>query len=171
MLPTDFAIHRIDRSGDPILRNLLELYCHDMNQWFLYDTDENGLYNYPMQRQWDAGVQVHLAYAAQIPIGFALIGSATPFTGDERALDLDEFFVVRRHRRAGVGRAFVRCVWDAYPGPWLVRVFQGNLPALPFWRATISEYTAGAFAEEVREVGKRRWSYFTFEAPDGAASP
>lgn len=169
MLPTDFEIRRVDRSSDPILGNLLELYCHDMSEWFLNDTDESARYDYPMQRQWDAGVQVHLAYAGKMPIGFALVGSAAAFTGDKRALDLDEFFVVRRHRRSGVGLALARHVWDTYPGPWLVRVFQGNLPALPFWRAAITEYTGGAFEEEVRDVGERRWSYFTFEARAGAS--
>ncbi len=166
MLPTDLDIRRVDRSSDPVLRNLLELYCHDMGEWFLNDTDADGRYDYPMQRHWDAGVQVHLAYAGKIPIGFALVGSAAEFTGNERARDLDEFFVVRRHRRSGVGRAFARRVWDAYPGLWLVRVFQGNLPALPFWRGTITDYTGGEFAEEIRTVGERRWSYFTFEAPN-----
>jgi hypothetical protein len=50
-----------------------------------------------------------------------------------------------------------------YRGRWLVRVFQGNLPALPFWRGAIAEYSDHAFREDVRIIRDRPWSYFTFD--------
>ena len=97
-----------------------------------------------------------------MPIAFAVVGSAQAFISDVDAKDLDEFFVVRRYRRSGVGRDLAQQIWDAYPGPWLVRVFQGNVPALPFWRSAIADYTNHAYVEDVRTVRDRPWSYFTF---------
>jgi predicted acetyltransferase len=164
MLPPGFEIRRVDRSQEVVLRNLLEHYCHDMAQWFLLDANEDGNYAYPAEKVWNPEVDVYLAYVGRIPIGFALVGSAEPFVGERGVKDLDEFFVVRRQRRSGIGQAFATHVWDLYPGKWLVRVYEGNLPALPFWRRAISKYVGSEFREEHRRVSDRAWSYVTFES-------
>jgi predicted acetyltransferase len=160
---SEVIYRRVDRSHDPILINLFEHYLHDMAEWFQFDYGPEGRYGMDTATYWNNGVEAWFAYVGDIPIGFALVGSAGNFIGDAHARDMDEFFVVRRYRRAGVGRAFADHVWDAYPGRWLVRVFQGNLPALPFWRGAIADYSDGVFDEDVRTVRERRWSYFTFD--------
>jgi predicted acetyltransferase len=169
MIPDNFAIRQVDRASDRILRNLLECYCHDMAEWFLFDANEDGLYAYDTAALWDHGVDVHLAFVGRIPIGFALIGSAAAYVEDAGVRDLDEFFVVRRHRRCGIGRALATYCWDMYPGKWLVRVYDGNAPGLAFWRRAIAEYSDEAFTVEAREIRGRTWSYFTFEAPGASA--
>lgn len=135
-----------------------------MAVWFELDSNEDGSYSYPTDELWAGGFDVYLAYMGRIPVGFGVIGSAEHHTGDARGKDVHEFFVMRRYRRAGVGRALAVHLWDAYPGPWVVRVYQRNLPAIPFWRGAIAEYTRGSFCEEVREVRERPWSFFTFES-------
>ena len=159
----DFIVRRVDRSHDATLRNLFEHYLHDMAEWFQFDYAANGRYEFDTATYWNNGVDAWFAYVGDIPIGFALIGSAQEFIGDPLAKDMDEFFVVRRYRRSGVGRDFARRVWDVYRGRWLVRVFQGNVPAVPFWRGAIAQYTNHSFAEETRTVRDRQWSYFTFD--------
>lgn len=165
MVLIDIKILRVDRSHDPILRNLLELYVHDMAEWFKFESGKDGRYGYATEKFWGDDHAVYLAYAGPIPIGFGLIGPAESNTGDPGVKDLDEFFIVRRHRRSGVGRVVAAHIWDANPGGWLVRVYQGNRPALPFWRGAIADYTKGEYQEEVRVVGDRLWSYFTFNTP------
>jgi predicted acetyltransferase len=160
---SEVVYRRVDRSHDPILINLFEHYLHDMAEWFQFDYRPDGRYGMDTATYWNNGAEAWFAYVGDTPIGFALVGSAGAFIGDADARDMDEFFVVRRYRRSGVGRAFARHVWDAYRGRWLVRVFQGNLPALPFWRGAIADYSDGAFDEDVRTVRDRRWSYFTFD--------
>jgi len=164
VLLSDIDIRQVDRSQDPVLRNLLNLYLHDMAEWFLFDSDEEGRYTYATGPLWDAGVDVYLAYHGRIPIGFGLVGAAAAYTSEANAKDLEEFFVVRRYRRAGVGRALATHIWDLYRGPWIVRVYQKNLPALPFWRTAVSSYTGGRFHEEVLSVRDRPWSYFSFDS-------
>lgn len=156
-------IVRVDRSSDRVLRNLFEHYLHDMAEWFEFDAEEDGSYAYPTQDVWAEGCDVFIAYSGKTPIGFALVGDAGSRVPGASARDLKEFFVVRRHRRGGIGTAFARHVWEQYPGPWLVRVFYGNRPAVPFWRTVIDEYTGGRFHEQER-VGDdgRVWLYFTF---------
>jgi len=160
----ELLIRRVDRTFEDVIDNLLELYCHDMAEWFLFDANEKGLYTYAPEKVWNDDVDVYLASIDRIPIGFALVGSGKPYTDDPGAKDLDEFFVVRRHRRRGIGQTFAANVWDRYPARWVVRVFQGNRPAVPFWRTAVAAYTSGAGREDVRTVNTRTWSYFIFDS-------
>lgn len=164
MLPENFRIVQVGKSKDRILRNLFELYLHDMAEWFEFDTTPKGNFAFPTRQEvWDKGVDVHLLYSAEIPVGFGLVGSAERFDGDPDVKDMDEFFVVRRYRRSGIGRELANHLWRQYPGRWLVRVFQRNLPAVPFWRSTVAAFTANKYDEQVVEVNGRPWSYFRFD--------
>lgn len=174
MAATPVHFVRVDRSSDEVLANLFEHYLHDMAEWFHFDTGTNGAYAYPTGQVWDKGCNVFMAFCDRTPVGFALVDDAGSRVPGTSARDLKEFFVVRRHRRSGVGEAFAEHVWDQFPGPWLVRVYRGNLPALPFWRTVIDRYTGGRF-HELEHIGDdgRAWSYFTFgngasHAPGGA---
>lgn len=51
--------------------------------------------------------------------------------------DMAEFFVMRKHRRVGVGREAARQVFAMFPGPWQVRQLQGNDAATAFWRSVV----------------------------------
>lgn len=154
-------VQQQSKSSDRILRNLFEHYLHDMAEWFDFDTESDGSYDYDTDHLWSGQVDVYFAYVADIPIGFALVGSARHWLGQE-GCDLEEFFVVRKHRRQGIGKAFARHIWDRYPGYWLVRVYTENRPALPFWRSTIAAYTDNTHHEQKRDVDAKPWSYFTF---------
>ena len=162
MLPDGFRISQEDPRSARVLGNLFEHYLHDMAEWFDFDTREDGAYSYPVETCWEDGNAVFFAYAGAIPVGFALVSSAEMWTGDKHGHDLKEFFVVRRYRRSGVGTALARHVWEAHTGSWLVRVYQDNRPALPFWRAAIAAYAGGQWDEEARTVDDKLWSYFRF---------
>jgi predicted acetyltransferase len=161
-------MQRVDRASDEVLGNLFEHYMHDMAEWFEFDTNEDGAYSYPTHKVWDQGWDVFLAYSAATPIAFALVGSAGSRLPGSSTRDLKEFFVIRRHRRDGIGAAFARYVWDQYPEPWLVRVYRGNVPAVPFWRRVVADYTGDQFRESVQTVDGREWSYFWFGNGDDA---
>lgn len=166
MLPANFKVSRVDRSSDAVLANLFQHYLYDMAEWFALDTQTDGRYAYSTDTIWDRGLDVFFAYAGDLPIGFGIVGSAQSWIGEADRRDLHEFFVVRRYRRNGVGQALANDVWDRYPGPWLVRVFQGNLPALPFWRRVVAAYSGTRHREEVRTIDGRSWSYFRFDSGD-----
>jgi predicted acetyltransferase len=51
--------------------------------------------------------------------GFALVRNDAFFAG-EGTRDISEFFILRRHRRRGVGTEVARPVFDRYPGKWEV---------------------------------------------------
>lgn len=164
-LPLGFRIEVVTRDADTILRNLFEHYLHDMAVWFEFDTKESGAYEFPTGEIWEQGYQVNLLYNGRLPVGFALIGSGEEFVRQAGVNDIDEFFVLRRYRRRGVGRAFATTLFDRMPGDWLVRVFQRNRDGIPFWRSTIDLYTGSSFSETTHTVNGYPWSYFLFRSP------
>ena len=164
---SDIRIRRVGSAADTALRNLFEHYLHDMAEWFELDTNEEGAYAYPTEEIWAHDLTVFLAYSGVIPVAFALVDAAGSRVPGSNARDLKEFFVVRRHRRSGVGRTFAAYVWNQFPGEWLVRVYQGNRPAMPFWRRVIGDYTGGRFRESTVDANGRAWSYFTFSSDNG----
>ncbi|MEQ8858468.1 MAG: hypothetical protein RIC56_07470 [Pseudomonadales bacterium] len=160
-LPDGFRIVRRDVSFAPQLANLFEHYLHDMAEWFQFDTGPDGAYRYPVHGCWQDDGVVYVPYAGNIPIGFAAVAWLAAEDQAE-CRDMKEFFVVRRHRHGGVADALAGHVWDRHPGPWVVRVYRGNRPALPFWRRAVAAHSSGAFSETEQQSNDKSWSYFSF---------
>jgi predicted acetyltransferase len=163
----DFTVERIDQSSNVIICNLFEYYLHDMAEWFRFDTGDDGHYHYDMAPHWQRGDEVYLLRCAGKLAGFALVTSAKPWLNGADGYDVEEFFVVRRYRHTGAGDALARAIWAMHPGEWLVRVYEGNVPAIPFWRKIISRYANDRQIEERRIVNGKAWSFFHFKS--GAA--
>jgi predicted acetyltransferase len=68
-----------------------------------------------------------------------------------------EFFVARKHRGAGVGRAAAQAIFSRYPGRWEVAVARRNVRALPFWRDAIHSHPAVADVEQ-RDLATDAWT-------------
>jgi predicted acetyltransferase len=62
---------------------------------------------------------------------------------------MGEFFVVRKHRRAGVGQRAASVIFSRWPGIWEVAVARSNVQALPFWRRTIFTHPRVRAIEEI----------------------
>ncbi len=75
-----------------------------------------------------------------------------------------EFFVVRRHRRSGVGRLAAFLLWDQFPVRWVVRVAEGNDRGQRFWESVIREYTGGAFAESSLPGNSQAWRVLSLDS-------
>ena len=128
------------------LQRMLELYQHDLSHIWDQDLDEHGEYGYALDRFWaDEGCHAFIATVAARYAGFALVdGAAKVATGGHW---MDQFFVVKKYRRSGVGRSLARQVFAALPGYWEVGQMAENYAAQVFWRAVIGEHTGGRFQE------------------------
>jgi predicted acetyltransferase len=158
----DFSITKVGPESDVVLRNLFEFYVHDMAAWFDLNTRPDGSYSYDTTPIWGKGYDVYLAKTGDSPAGFAIIGSADEWLGDVAAHDMHEFFVIRRHRRHGLGRTMAIHLWNQYPGEWLVRALEANAPAVEFWRSAIASYSRGMYAEDGHASKGRPWRFFRF---------
>jgi predicted acetyltransferase len=155
-----------------ILRQLLELYQHDLSPFDGADLDSHGLYNYRyLDHYWtEAGRFPFLFRAAGKLAGFALVRRSSFFLKEVRArqesesgindsfcasslpglpncMQMAEFCVLRKYRRQGVGRQAARFLFQQFPGRWEVPELQANLEGNAFWRSVIHEFTGGRFEE------------------------
>ena len=151
----DVVLEVAERHHAGLLANLMELYLHDMSEAFDIEPGDDGRFGYehlPLywsEPEWRCPFLIrHDGRVA----GFVLVTRAS------EAFDIAEFFVLRRHRRGGVGRRAAFLIWDRFPGRWTVRVAEANRAALAFWRGVIAEYSKGTATEEERPD----WRVFSF---------
>ena len=138
----------------PILERLMQLYDHDFSEFERSDVNDNGLYiDEYLDLYWqEAGRYPFLVRVDGKLAGFVLVrklpGEASH---GEDVHSIAEFFVMRKYRGAGVGRAVAWQVFDRFPGEWRVEEMAVNLPAQAFWRKVIGEYSAGSYVERMRD--------------------
>lgn len=139
-----------------VLEAMFQLYVHDFSEFWagqprgelredgrFPDYPDLDLYwQEPGRTPWLIRVDGHLA-------GFALL-SAESHSGVPADHDMAEFFIVRKHRRGGVGLAAARQLIAARSGTWEIAVTRANAGAQVFWRR-VAQALAGGEVEE-------RWS-------------
>ena len=131
------------------LANLFQLYTYDFTeQWAGLDrgeVGEDGLFDaYPyLDSYWvEPGRRPYLIRADGHIAGFVLINGFS-HSGLPVDFAVAEFFVMRKHRRGGVGRAAARAAIAPRAGQWELAVARRNTAALPFWRAVAAELATG----------------------------
>lgn len=155
-------------SDAPLLANLLELYQHDLSDCFAVEIGADGRFGYQkLPLYWSEPERrfPFLIRCGTNVAGFVLVMLGSPISDDPTVYDVAEFFVLRRYRRSGVGRQAVRALWDQYPGRWMVRVFERNAGAVPFWERVISEYVRDRDTVVEHSFGSPSgWHVFSFSS-------
>lgn len=152
----------------PLLARMLELYQYELSDLWLQDLDARGEYGYPLGRYWsrDDCHPFIVTVNGQLA-GFALVDAALRVGSSGHWMD--QFFVLKKYRRAGVGRA----------GPVGVRGAARPMGGWPnarqprrasFWRKVIGEYTGGRFVEHELDPGSWLASVQCFSSSTGIAS-
>jgi predicted acetyltransferase len=154
----DIVVIRAALADRPVLRHLSEFYMYDMSE---YDPDIeinlHGTFDYTVDRYWqDTNRVPFLIYVDERPSGFVLVKRGAQLAGDPEMMDMSEFFIMRRHRRRGIGRYVAEQIFDLFPARWEVRQFAENNIALLFWRSVIEHYTGGSFEEHF--VNNNLWN-------------
>jgi predicted acetyltransferase len=171
--PLEVVLDVAASSDAGLLGNLLELYMHDLSEAFPdIELGTDGRFGYDtLPLYWsepDCRFPFLIRYGTRVA-GFVLVTRGSPASDDPGVFDVAEFFVIRRHRRSGVGRRAAFLVWDRLPGRWIVRVSEGNTGAVPFWAGVIAEYTRGAATELERAGSPNAWRVFSFQSPRSVA--
>lgn len=132
----------------------MQLYVHDFSeQWS--DTErgelgDDGLFpDYPdLESYWRDGNRPALLVRHHGNIaGFALINDRS-HSGLPADRNMAEFFIVRKHRRGGVGTKVAHTIFSRYPGQWEAAVARRNAGALAFWRNAIRQHPRAREIEE-----------------------
>lgn len=146
----------------PILDNLMQLYIHDFSeQWAGTERGElqdDGRFAPNMFDDYEATAE---RFALLIRVngklaGFALINDHS-HSGRPADRNMAEFFVVRKHRRSGVGTAAAQAIFSRYSGLWEAAVARRNTAALSFWRRAAATHPDCHGVEET-DVTSERWN-------------
>jgi predicted acetyltransferase len=130
----------------PALQQMLEFYQYDLSDIWPQDSDTEAKYGYNLERyKLDERFHAHVALHGSQYAGFALVSPAV-VTRKEGSW-MEQFFVLKRYRRTGIGRALALHSLKSHPGTWEVGQMPSNVAAQAFWRKVISEQTSGEFVE------------------------
>lgn len=135
------------------LANLFQLYTYDFTEQWAGEArgelGEDGLFEpYPyLDSYWtEPDREAFLIRADGALAGFVLLNDHS-----HAGLPVDhavaEFFVARKHRRGGVGRAAARAAIAPRLGLWELAVARKNEGALAFWRGVAAELASGPVEE------------------------
>ncbi|HWA59809.1 MAG TPA: GNAT family N-acetyltransferase, partial [Caulobacteraceae bacterium] len=131
----------------PALEAMMQLYVHDFSEQFpvaragheRFDLGDDGRFQpYPLDAWWREADHIPLLIRADGRLaGFALV-DARSHAGEAVDRDMAEFFIARKFRRGGVGRAAAHAIFRRWPGTWEAAVARRNRPALAFWRQAVA---------------------------------
>ena len=129
------------------LYRMLELYQHDLSDIWDQDLDVHGEYGYGLDRFWERpDCWPYVFRVTGSLAGFALVEKRVRIPGDD--FWMDQFFVLKKYRRQGLGRAAAFTIFESHHGRWQVGQMTKNRAARAFWRNSIGSYTGNGYAEE-----------------------
>ena len=134
----------------------MQFYIYDFSEYVRYDVEDNGLFApyAGLQDYWE-GDNDKFPYIIRRDdkyIGFVLVKFIS--SKDQGYFSIAEFFILRKYRNEGIGKAVAIEVFNLHKGQWEVYQKNSNKPSQIFWNKVISEYTKGHFKERL-ENGKR----------------
>lgn len=151
------TIEPVPMSQRQVLQNLLQFYIYDFTEYLNIDIEEETgqFHKSSLDEYWNGEPQRKHAFFIKSEgriAGFAMVEDIVGHSDGE--IYMVEFFVLKKYRRNGVGKAAATKLFDRFSGRWIVQEIQNNLPAQAFWRKVISDYTDGQYAEkEIKEKG------------------
>ena len=161
-LKLPFEVRPMRPDEKDVLANLLQLYMYDFSEFAGGVARSDGRFHYhdDLDERW--GKRWFHPFLLEVvdedprdsvtdlrPAGFAVVANASyssdPAEGDQWLID--DFFVMRKYRRNGVGTMLARRMFDSFKGRWEVGEMRQNVAAQAFWRRVIGEYTQGRFED------------------------
>jgi predicted acetyltransferase len=124
----------------PVLDRLLQLYLYDFSGFRSLELTPHGTFPYRYLDHYfvEAGRQASFIVAGDQIAGFALMRRL-----DDGTNQVAEFFVMKAHRRHGVGRVAAHDLFRRFPGRWRLEFDHANLAASRFWPVVVAEVADG----------------------------
>jgi predicted acetyltransferase len=139
-----------------LLRQLYELYCHDFSPMTGADIGDDGYWTgADFLNPWPDDLHVYLMRVDGCWAGFAWVAFGGYSDPHAQNFLMDEFFVLRKYRRRGIGEWAAVWLFNQYSGKWEVGEIPENVEAQRFWRSVIGRYTGSRYQEV--NVNNQRW--------------
>lgn len=152
----NFILLKASEEHKIVMQNLMQFYIYDFSEYIKYDVEDNGLFApYSGLMSYWEGDNNKFPYIIKMNdkyVGFVLVRLIS--SHDRSYSSIAEFFILKKYRREGLGKAIAMEVFDLHKGHWEVYQKNSNKRAQIFWNKVISEYTKGQFKERL-EDGKK----------------
>ncbi|TYS45667.1 GNAT family N-acetyltransferase [Bacillus infantis] len=143
----EYEIIKAGAEHEEALLNLFQFYIYDFSEFIDAHVGDNGRFSeYPLQDYWTE--EGHYPYVIKLNghyAGFVLVAE------DSESLSINEFFILKKYRREGLGKQVAKDIFGLHKGRWEIFQIEKNKPAQGFWRSVIDEYTSGEFTERKDE--------------------
>lgn len=141
---------------------MMELYSYDFSEFSDDDINEYGYFGYSrIDDYWNEKGRYPFFIRANGKLaGLVLVRSCCEYNDLPDPHNIAEFFVMKKYRHKGVGKAAAVKVFDMFPGGWEVSQWSNNLPARKFWEKVVDEYTKGKY--DTFTVTEKNVAGFTF---------
>jgi predicted acetyltransferase len=139
----------IGREQAAVLGNLFQLYAHDFSEHVPLDVNSNGRFHVAISDEWWTDADHHPFFISPDGrlSGFALVRRGSRVDGARDVMDVAEFFVLRGARGRNLGTRVAHVLFDAFPGPWEIRVRRANVLAWKFWSRASEAWAGGSVAQ------------------------
>ncbi|MFC7419793.1 GNAT family N-acetyltransferase [Iodobacter arcticus] len=144
---------RIAQASDQLpVQRMLELYQYDLSNIWDQDLNAQGEYGYALDRYWNhPECTAFVALVNGHYVGFALVDQQVKV--GSHGYWMDQFFILKKYRRIGLGKSLAIQVFNTLKGRWEVGQMPDNHKAQLFWRRLIAEFATG-FDEHTLTGGK-----------------
>jgi predicted acetyltransferase len=163
---TNVELEPVARRDKSVLVNLWELYAHDFSETMPLAIGADGRFGGGIEDDWWEGSrgEPFVIRCDGRLAGFALAGRGSVTTGDPAVMDVAEFFVLRGERKRGVGTLAAHRLFEAFRGPWEVRVRETSVDALRFWSRSIPAFVGEPCVASPWEAKAASWRVFRFSS-------
>lgn len=159
----EFELRCGTSSDRVVVDRLMELYLYDYSEFDGFDVDEHGMYRYDdLDYYWmEKSREIMVFKVNGNWAGFAMISAEVMLNGAQRSLD--NFFVMRKYRRQGLGALAARTIFERTPAAWEISVLPNNAPAVAFWRRIVHDFTDGQCRETALDNDDWSGPVFSFD--------
>lgn len=165
------TVERASAAERGAVDRLLQLYLHDFSEIGpsgdpVFQIGDDGRFpcdDFDEYWEDDAELSVHVFRQGGRLTGFAFVNAWSP-SGQHIDHGLAEFFVLRGHRRSGVGWDAAIRLFSQSPGVWEVGVRGYNVPAMNFWRTALRDEAITDLHEFSGEDSRWQGTIFRFRS-------
>lgn len=145
----DFELVQAVEEQKDVIANIIQYYFYDFSEFVDIDVEADGKFK-PYQYLDDYWQEKNDRFPYLIEVGEQYAGFVLVrfIESEERSyFSIAEFFIMKKYRRGGLGKAVAHRIFDMHRGEWEVFEIEPNKPAQAFWRKVIGEYMNGNFTE------------------------
>lgn len=151
----NFKLKQINNQNLNILKNLFQLYIHDISKELPWDCDDNGIFEAYSLSEWIENKDNfgYLIYVEDKLAGFVMVDKEFKVLENQaNNYNLSEIFILNNYKGKGLASGVVKQVFNICKGNWECRPVPKSISALTFWeRVFVNDFPYNVTKHEWKE--------------------